>query len=419
VATKREPRKKTTPRKRATKRSNSNITAAQKAADQKRQADKDAQSESARKARLASYAKQNDEKASAGNPALEVVDPRTGLKVPASKPGDKAIPGRPVQRGEQLAREGTSDKGNSVKLPGFGLGFNDRKQAEENPPPKPAPQKPLADARFYGSSDKANRDRLVALRNEQIANKVDPRTGKKLKDTGNAVYMGTTKQQIRRAIRGGEFEGGQNRTPESIDVDDVRSADELMSWLSEEKTFNQIRDAAKKAGIDVQSYDDVAKVWEQVVKQAAATYSLSGKKVTPWALLSLRGKSMVNGKPASKTTTSSTIEAMDPAQAKVMLKNSLAQMLGRDPRQDEIEDFIAKAQTIATQNPNVTTTTTQFGFDGEPVSQSSVSRGGSDVVSAKAQLEAERLAENAPDYAQYQAAGVYAPWMFEALSSPI
>jgi hypothetical protein len=408
MATKREPGKKATPRKRTTKRSprqeNSNITAAQKATQQKRQADdkkaKDAKSESARIARLQAYAKQNGTK----------LEPRSG---------PMATSGAGIPQDKIAERDvGTEASKAAYKIAGLAMGLrkeNEAKAAAENAKPLTTGLKPGTNPGDYGQvNDKAISNRLVALRNEQVAKET-----RQLKTKGNAVFMGSKKQVIRKEIRGGEFEGGQNRTPESIDIDDIRSADELMSWLADEKTFNQIRDAAKKSGIDVQSYDDVAKIWESVVKQAAATYSTTGKKVTPWALLQLRGKSMVNGKPAAKTTTSTSIDEMDPAQAKVMIKNSLQQMLGRDPRQDEIDDFISKAQTIARQNPNVTTTTTQFDVAGDPVSQSSVSKGGGDVVTAKAQLAAEAAAEDAPDYAQYQAAGVYAPWMFEALSSPI
>lgn len=383
-------RGRSTKKKPAAKQQNSNINAAQQAAREKKL-----------------DAKKVAEKPVPKNKPIETGLPATKLEARTDTP--LASSGRGVDQ-ESIRQRDLSKGINEATQKIAGLTVPMVKQAQAEATAK----KPLADAKIYGTSDKAIADRLVALRNEQIAV-----TNRQLKTKGNAVFLGTKKQTIRREIRGGEFEGGQNRTPEAIGVDDIRSADELMSWLADEKTFNQIRDAAKKSGIDVKSYDDVAKIWESVVKQAAATYSTTGKKVTPWALLQLRGKSMVNGKPGAKTTTSSNIEEMDPAQAKVMLKNSLAQMLGRDPRQDEIEDFISKAQTIAKQNPNVTTTTTQYDFAGDPVSQSSVSKGGSDVVSAKAQLEAEQLAEDAPDYAQYQAAGVYAPWMFEALSSPV
>ena len=398
--------------KKTTKRSNSNVAAAQQATRSNR-----ARQEAAKRARAGGTAPTEDPNRKA--PPKESVDPKLKAAQEATDPRrlltkstleQNHKPGEKLNSSEEAFKAATQE---AQKIAGLGAGIMDR-QRQEAAAASAGKKSLLANpALFGGPSQQTLGARISALQNEQIAIK-----NKKLRDAGGAVFLGTKKQQIRREIRGGDFEGGQNRTPESVDVDDIRSSDELMSWLADEKTFNQIRDAAKKSGIDVQSYDDVAKIWESVVKQAAATYSTTGKKVTPWALLQLRGKSMVNGRPAAKTTTSSNIEEMDPAQAKVMLKNSLSQMLGRDPRQDEIDDFISKAQMIAKANPNVTTTTTQYDVAGDPTSQSSVSKGGSDVVSAKAQLEAEAMAKDAPDYKDFQAAGVYMPWFNEALASP-
>lgn len=354
-------------------------------------------------------------KVTAGNPPL------TDPKLQAAK--DAVATGRSRQPVlQQNARPGQSKSGDdsnpafraaqqaAAKIAGLGLGLQQQQQA--NTPPTP-----LTDASNYGANPDARAKRLSAL----SAAKADA-DAKQMKTKGSAVWMGSKRSTVKLRNSGPERmneNGGDTTTTQVSLSDDVKSSDELMSWLTDEKTFNQIKTAAQKAGIDVQSYDDVSKLWQTVVQQAASAYSVTGKKVTPWALLSLRGKNMVNGKPASKTTTSTNIDAMDPAQAKVMIKQSLQQALGRDPRQDEIDDFIAKAQTIAQQNPQVTKTTTQYDFAGTPTDQTSVVKGGTDVVSAKAQLAADQAAESAPDYAQYQAAGVYAPWMFQALASPV
>jgi len=354
-------------------------------------------------------------KLSAGNPSLtdpkqkaaqDSVSSRNSNTLTKSTLQQNAKPGSDAA--ENTFRAGQQA---ASKIAGLTSGIMDDRQAAAAKP------NPLADASNYGANPAQRAARLSALSAAQA-----DANAKQLKGKGNAVWMGSTRKTVKLRNTGPERmnEGGGDTSTAQVSLsDDVKSTDELMSWLTDEKTFNQIRDAAKKSGIDVQSYDDVAKLWQSVVSQAAAAYSTTGKKVTPWALLQLRGKSMVNGKPAAKTTTSTNIDEMDPAQAKVMIKQSLQQMLGRDPRQDEIDDFVAKAQTIAQQNPQVTKTTTQYDFAGTPTDQTSVSHGGADVVNAKAQLAAEQSAENAPDYAQYQAAGVYAPWMFQALASPI
>lgn len=396
MATRKRPAKKAAPKKRT--QQNSNIQSAQRAAAQRRleRQDKGRNPEAA--AKLEEARKLAEAKAA--------TDPRRLLSKSTLaqnvKPGDSKPDGAP-------AAKGLSEAAN--KIAGIASGIMKDHQAEIKKP------NPLADASKYGSSgNKARAARLTALMNDR--NRVQ---NKKLTDAGKAVYMGARLNRAKIRNQGPERmdpESGRDTTTEAVG-DDIRSADELMSWLADEKTFNQIRDAANKAGIDAQSYDDVAKLWDSVVKQAAATFSTTGKKVTPWAILQLRGKTMVGGKPQSKTTISTTIDEMDPAEAKSMIRNAAANALGRDPTREEIEDFIAKAQTIAKANPNVTTTTTNYGFDGEATDQTSFSRGGGDAVTAQAQEAALEQAKQSEDYTAFQAAGVYMPWLMDALASPI
>lgn len=337
--------------------------------------------------------------------AASVVDPRTGLTIPAPGPNR---PGDPAGRGANLAAQGKSDAGLIAGLTS-GLGKSD----PIKPSPPPEEKRPLANPALFGVSDRSIKDRLTAQKNA-----IQEQKNAKLKASGGVVYYGSKKEQIRRPQRGGEFEGGTNRIPESVDVDDVRTKDELMTWLADETVFGQIKKRMQDAGLAVESYEDVAKLWKSVVDQAAATFT-AGKKVTPWALLSLRGKQMVGGKPANKTTVSTSVEELDPAQARLMLEKSAGEFLGRAPTKEEVEDFIAKAQTIARANPNVTKTTTQYDFAGDPTSQSSISTGGADVVSAQSEIAARDAAQQDEEYGAYQAAGVYMPMLMDALASPI
>ncbi len=392
--------------KRTPKRSNSNIQSAQQAADKERAA------------RVLEVEKQKA-KATGG----------AGQTKLSARTGPMATRDAGVDPNAIAAR----DKQNPFQSNGTPMGMPNRYATSKQPGDASAPSgllaglnsvgsgqsatekpNPLADASLYGANTQARADRLTALFNAKNNAKFT-----QLKTAGKAVWMGYTHNRVKLRNQGPErMDENGNDTTTVAAGDDVRSTDELMSWLADEKTFNQIKTAAQKAGMQVQSYDDVAKLWQSVVSQAASTYSTTGKKVTPWALLSLRGKTMVNGRPAAKTTVSTNIDEMDPAQAKVMIKNTLSQELGRDPKQSEIDDFISKAQMIAKENPQVTTTTTQYDFAGDPASQTSHSTGGTDAVNAKAQLEAEQMAKDAPDYAQYQSAGVMMPWLDEALASP-
>jgi hypothetical protein len=326
--------------------------------------------------------------------------------------GPLANRGKGIDQNEIAARDNTAGKSMSEtanKITGLAIDMRHKN------PPTPG-QKALADTSLYGGSNKTAASRLSAL-----VDAADKTRRAQLAKTGSAVYMGAKIANAKIRNKGPERfgEDGGTTTQEGPVGDDVRSKDELMSWLADETVFNQIKKRMQSAGLDVQSYDDVAKLWKSVLDQAAATYSTVGKKVTPWALLSLRGKQTVNGKPASKTTVSSSIEEMDPAQARLILEKSASDFLGRSAKPDEIDDFISKAQMIAKQNPNVTKTTTQYGFDGEPVSQASTSSGGADVVAARAQVAADDAAKQDEEYGAFQAAGTIFPWLTDALAAPV
>lgn len=410
MATRKRAAKKATP-----KRTNSNIAAAQKATSEARKA---RAAEVAKKAEKGSgpkkgnlYPDKNNSQLTAGAPPLTdpklqaaqaAVDPhrqRQPTLEQNTRPSGTSSADRTFQAGQQAAAKTGS------LLAGLSLQNAQQKKS------------PLADPSLYGTNDAKRAQNLTA----RSAAYAESQRQLAIKNKGQAVWMGSTKKTVKLPNTGPERfdENGSTTSSQTVSIEDVKTKDELMSWLADDKTFNQIKKRMTDSGIAVQNYDDVAKLWSNVVDQAAATYTTTGKKVTPWALISLRGKSMVNGRPAPKTTTSSNIEEMDPAQAKVMIKNSLSNLLGRDPRTDEIEDFIAKAQTIAKQNPQLTKTTTQYDIAGDPISQSSVSSGGQDVVTAKAQLAAEEQAKQSEDYAAYQGAGVYMPWLMDALSAPV
>lgn len=276
----------------------------------------------------------------------------------------------------------------------------------------------LADSKMYGISDRNIQARLAALKNAQ-----DETRQRALKEKGNAVYMGQVDSKIRNRLPGdgGDFEGGQYRIPEKVAIDNVVGKDDLLAWLSDPKKVEYIKTMAQKAGLDVESYEDIGKLWESVVKQAAQTFSVTGKKVTPWALMQLRGKYAVGGRMQDKVTTSTSIEEMDPAQARLMFEETTSKFLGRAPTKAEIDDFIAKAQTIAKANPRISTTTSRVGFDGEieQGSQMTVSRGGQEVVNAQSELAARDMAKDSEEYGSFQAAGTYMPLLFEALQSPV
>lgn len=385
----------------------SSVAAAQRAANARR------------RDRLDKRDKQLDEAAKRPKES-ERRDPRTGLPIPEPR----NTPGDPVGRGASLASQGQSDgprpapggRGLSEaanRIAGLASGLmEERKSAGEK-------QRALADPKLYGTSDKDIRARLTEQKNALADADINR---KKAKEAGQAVYYGTKKTPVRRKQKKeGEFEGGFNRIPAEVDVDDVRTKDELLSWLTDETVFGQIKARMIDAGFpDDMTYDEVAKVWEAAVKDAAAAYSAVGKKVTPWQILSLRAKNLgPGGTPAAKVTTRTDIEELDPAQARLLIEKSATELLGRAPTKEELEDFIAKAQTIARANPRVTKTTTQFDVAGDPINQVSQSTGGMDVVTAKAQTLLDDELKQDEEYGAVRAAGFYMPAMFDALASPV
>lgn len=406
MVTKRErgrPKKKPAAKKTATKKvANSKIADAQKTARDTLSG----QGEADRKARLAEYAKNQQ------NPTK--LEARTG---------PMATSGAGLDQGKIAERDiGTEASKAAYKIAGLATDLRKQKAAE-----KPGarevyaagtarPPAALSNPDLYGTSTKkraANLSERITAMDASV---------QQWKSKGNAVWMGLDPNartvKIRRSGPQRKDEFGNDTTEEKVG-DLILTKDELLSWLSDETKVAQIKAAAEKAGFTISSYDDVAKLWTGVVSQAASSYSLSDKKVTPWALMTLRGKYLVNGRPADKTTTSTSIDEMDPARARLMFEQTAQQALGRAPTKAEVDDFIAKAQTIAKANPSVTTTTHHFGLDGNEESQDSVTKGGQDVVNAQAQVAAMDQARQTEDYAAYQAAGNYFPMLFQALQSPV
>lgn len=280
----------------------------------------------------------------------------------------------------------------------------------------PSAKKPLADPSLYARTQAARAATITRLKEAADAQKFQ-----QLAEKDQAVYMGPGSARMRRS-------GPQRKDDLGSDIetvqagDDIQRLDDLVAWLSDPAKVEQIKQVANAAGLNVESFDDISKLWTSVLQQAANTYSRTKQKVTPWALISLRGKYVgPDGRMQDQVTTSTTVDEMDPAAARATLENAAQQMLGRAPTEHELQDFIAKAQQIAKANPQVTTTRSKVGFDGnvQQGTQQTVSRGGADVVKAKAEQAAKDQAMQSDDYGAYQAAGTYFPLLFDALNSPV
>lgn len=401
MATKRErgasPRRRRPVKKSAVKKaSNSKISEAQKATADKRKEDTlRGQGEADRLKRLAALS---------SNPNNPKLQPKTGTPMASSQQGlnQDAVAARDNVAGKSMAAA-------AQKIVGLSAPVMASMQASAAEKRKNDPQ---AYVNLYGGpvKDRAARisANLTAITEAQNA---------QAKSKGQAVWMGTKSGRVKTRVVGDMPDEPGADTYLKTSREEILTKNVLMSWLSDPAKVDQIMAVAQKAGLDVTSYEDTQKLWASVVNQAGDSFSLAGQKVTPWALIQLRGKYAVGGRPANKVTTSTSIDEMDPATARLMFERTAQDQLGRAPTKAEVDDFIAKAQTISKDNPTVTKTTSKVGFDGEITDSTRVTTGGGGE--AKAQLAAMDQAKQSEDYASYQAAGNYFPMLFEALQSPV
>lgn len=140
------------------------------------------------------------------------------------------------------------------------------------------------------------------------------------------------------------------------------------------------------------------------------------------------GSAVESATPKSQKTTATSVYDLTPEDARMTLEQAVQQKLGRAPTEEELEDFISAAQTRARNNPTTVTqefqpgrvleggnvetqhedgqlvgstrTTTTPGFDGNQLSQMALDR-----------------AEEAPDYASYQAVSRFFPALVNALGA--
>jgi hypothetical protein len=381
------------------KKTNSKIGEAQKATNEVRKERDSLRAQSASEHRKLAAQKKTDP-----NPKLQ---PRTDTPMANS--------GRGVDQDKVAERDNIAGKSMSeaaAKIAGLAAPVMESMQAKAR-----TEKKALSNPALYGVTNKNRAAKLTELMQAQ-----QEQQNQAVKKSGDAVFMGQKKLKIRNTGQARYDDGNSNpdNTTTEAGPDDILTKQELLSWLADDAKVAEIKRVANQAGIAVESYDDIAKLWGSVVDMAASSYSFAGKKVTPWSIIQLRGKYMgADGKPTSKTTTSTSIDEMAPEQARLMFERTASDMLGRSATKAEIDDFIAKAQTIAKANPAVTKTTQQIGFDGNVTSQSSTTTGGAEAVNAKATVAAMDAAKQSEDYASYQAAGNYFPMLFEALNSPV
>ena len=182
------------------------------------------------------------------------------------------------------------------------------------------------------------------------------------------------------------------------------------TW-SEEK-ITSVMKLMRESGINVTTFEQMGQAWGNLVNRASMIYSMSeGKnKVTPWDVLDMykseakAAGTLTDFENGSKTTVNRSVANITEGEAWASLQQTVSQMLGHDPSDQEVRDFAYKMNQLAAENPAITKTITKYRA-GEATSSSSSTEGG--FSAADMAKSAYEKAQGDPDYAEYQASTVY------------
>lgn len=164
-------------------------------------------------------------------------------------------------------------------------------------------------------------------------------------------------------------------------------------------------------------YFQAKQLWLALVSESADK-TKAGQKMSPWDVLSFIGGdprlAQREEEPKAKTVTTvdTQVNLTDPESARAMVHEVLSSTLGRRATQEELDDFVTTLKTYEKANPAVRTTTTRYNKQGSPVRSTATVTGGGDP---RAMLEEQAM--ETPEYASYQAAGIYFPLLMQAIGA--
>lgn len=270
-----------------------------------------------------------------------------------------------------------------------------------------------------------------------------------------SVFVGWGKESVRSTQHGSGGKGLEEapshttRAPQFVTPFALLQTFDSMSQAEYQKFKNKL----VAAGFVSSSASpvDVRTEWASILKDVQGA-QMTGANVTPFEFLnSLIKKNGIDPKdipstadfdPAAQlaanqfqpsTSKVTSVYDLAPEDAEQMLTQMLQSKLGRDPSKAELEDFVDTVKARALANPTTVTTKTRQGdLSGQagPGTQVEVAQQGGQTISTVRSISqgfdqnnvaaiADRRAENAPDYASYQAVATYMPALLQALGSTV
>src|SRR4030095_1164046 len=251
-----------------------------------------------------------------------------------------------------------------------------------------------------------------------------------------SVYMGKQRRSTGAAANEYETLGKRGSGYEEVDLtESLAKARSLpVSW-SQDEMDNFIRQGVirKIPGFSMDmGLDQVLDKWDDMVTLSSKLYA-NGQKVSPsdimnsyksregqtvkrgnWEYDAVTGEPVKYVGPTSKTSTSTRCELATREEAVALAKNSMAQLMGRMPTNEELASYMNLLNGYERANPTTSTTTSQISSEtGEEVSSSTTSTGGVTQAGRQALLEEKMRAT--PESGAYQAATTYMSALMETI----
>lgn len=241
------------------------------------------------------------------------------------------------------------------------------------------------------------------------------------------------------------YVGGSKAGPDYKSVDELVSEFEAMSNKRKKEMAKLLAMAGfLTGGNDLQDTVESATLMEVTeaysnLLQATAARMASGQQMRPEDLLDLNIRYNVEaagveiddddfsklygkltgqtGKPRKEVRVDERLDIWSAQDARALARQTLQDVLGRDPSEDEYDEFVSALQTRQRQNPVTTKRVTRFDAQGNVVGTRSTSTGG--MGAGAIEEFARQQAEAAPDWAEWQAVGTYWPVLQQSLGSAV